>query len=228
MAGTVLFEEQFEMPLNLHSLESFRQWTTSDAFPDRGRIDYVGGRIEVDMSPEDLHCHGKVKTELIIVVGRRVREAGLGELYTDRARVSCPEAGLSAEPDILFVTEESIDSARVRFVPRASAEPDRFIEMEGAPDLIVEIVSDHTVKKDTERLPQAYFRAGVVEFWLVDARHEDLFFQIFRRGESEFEEAESDEAGFQCSTVFHCRYRLRRGRNARGRLTFTLGEKPWK
>lgn len=225
MASTVLFEEQFEMPLNLHSLASFRHWTTSADFPDRGRIDYVGGRIEVDMSPEDLHCHGKVKTELIIVTGRRVREAGLGELYTDRARVSCPGADLSAEPDILFVTEESLDSGRVRLVRKATGEPDRFVEMEGAPDLIVEIVSDHTVKKDTQRLPQAYFNAGVVEFWLVDARREPLVFQIFRRGASRYEEVEPDEQGFQYSTVLGCHYRLLRGRNARGRLTFTLEER---
>ncbi|OHB83603.1 MAG: hypothetical protein A2V98_16150 [Planctomycetes bacterium RBG_16_64_12] len=50
MATTVVFEERVEIPLNLRSLADFRRWATSDDFPERGRIDYVAGRIEVDMS----------------------------------------------------------------------------------------------------------------------------------------------------------------------------------
>jgi Uma2 family endonuclease len=53
-------------------------------------------------------------------------------------------------------------------VPKAGAEPGRYIDVEGPPDLIVEIVSDTSVAKDTRRLPEAYFRAGVAEFWLAD------------------------------------------------------------
>ncbi len=103
MAATVLFEERIEVPLDIRSLADFRRWALSDDFPEQGRIDYISRRIEVDMSPEDLHTHGKLKAELVIVPGQRVKRMGLGEIYTDRARVSCPEAELSVEPDILFV-----------------------------------------------------------------------------------------------------------------------------
>ncbi len=60
---------------------------------------------------------------------------------------------------------------------------DDYIEIEGPPDLIVEIVSKSSEKKDTLRLPAAYFAAGVPEFWLVDARHKPLYFQIHHRGD---------------------------------------------
>jgi Uma2 family endonuclease len=53
--------------------------------------------------------------------------------------------------------------------------------LEVAPDLIVEIVSDTSVRKDTERLPVSYFAAGVGEFWLIDARRDPLEFLIHRR-----------------------------------------------
>ena len=225
MATTVRIEEQIEIPLNLRNLVDFRRWATSDAFPEQGRIDYVTGCIEVDMSPEDLHTHGKLKTELVGVLWQRIKQEELGELYTDSTRVSCPDADLSVEPDLVFVKESSLDSGRVKLIPKAAGGADRYIELEGPPDLIVEIVSDASIRKDTERLPGAYFRAGVGEFWLVDARGEDLLFRIHHRGPSAYEPAESDPDGYQHSTVLSRWYRLDRGRNARGRVVFDLRQK---
>jgi Uma2 family endonuclease len=203
-------------------LADFRRWALSDEFPEQGRIDYLGGRIEVDMSPEDLHTHGKLKTELVIVLGQRIKERQLGELYTDRARVSCPDAELSAEPDLVFVSNASLDAGRVRLVPKASGKPDRYAEMEGPPDLIVEIISDASVRKDTERLPAMYDQAGIEEFWLIDARGPELLFQIFTRGSTGYEPVAADAEGFRRSAVLACSYRLERGRNRQGRLTFDL------
>lgn len=222
MASVIFLDQQIEIPQDLCTLADFRRWVLSDQFPDQGRIDYLGGRIEVDMSPEDLHTHGKLKTELVAVLWQRVKEKQLGELYTDRARVSCPEADLSVEPDLVFVADESLDSQRVRLVPRAGGEADRYAEMEGAPDLVVEIVSDASVRKDTKRLPEAYYRAGVREFWLVDARGRELLFQVYARGSGGYEATVPDAEGFQSSKVLGCSYRLERGRNRHGRLTFDL------
>ncbi len=225
MAITLVLEEQIEVPMNLGGLADFRRWTTSDAFPERGRIDYISGRIDVDMSPEDLHTHGKLKTELVLALGRWIKERGLGELYTDRARVCCPEAELSVEPDVVFVSESSLDDGRVRLVPKAGGAPDRYVELEGPVDLIVEIVSDASVRKDTERLPAAYFKAGIREFWLIDARKEDMLFRIHHHGPSGFEPTEVDADGYQHSAVMDRRYRLQRSRNPKGRVVFDLHEK---
>jgi len=225
MATSVLFEEQVEIPLNIRSLPDFRRWTGSDDFPERGRIDFLQGRIEVDMSPEDLFVHGTLKTEIVGVLHRLVKAGGLGHLFTDRARVSSPEADLSVEPDVVFVSHESLQSGRVRLVPKASREPDRYIELEGAPDLIVEIVSDTSIRKDTERLPVSYFAAGVGEFWLIDARREPLEFQIHHRGPTAYVPAPPDPAGYLPSPTFHRSFHLLRRRNVHGRVEFDLLEK---
>jgi Uma2 family endonuclease len=225
MATTVLFEEQVEIPLNLHSLAAFRRWATSDDFPERGRIDYVAGRIEVDMSPEDFFCHGTLKTEIVAVLHRRVKQRNLGHLVTDSTRVSSVEADLSAEPDVVFVSHATLNAGRARLVPKAGSEPGRYVEVEGAPDLVVEIVSDRSVQKDTQRLPQAYFQAGVPEFWLADARGESLVFRIHRRGDSGFEAVEPDTEGFQASAVLGCSYQLEGRRDAQGNWAFDLREK---
>jgi Uma2 family endonuclease len=222
MATTVRIEDQVEIPMNLQGLADFRRWAVSDAFPERGRIDYLAGSIEVDMSPEDLHTHGKLKVELVRVLADRVAEADLGELYTDRARVSSPEADLSVEPDVVLVTNESLDSGRVRLVPRAGGGEDRYIELEGAPDLVVEIVSDSSVRKDTNRLPGLYYTAGVREFWLVDARRAELVFRIHQPGAAGYEPAPASPDGFQYSAVLDRWYQLHRTRNRHGRIAFEL------
>jgi len=224
MATLLRIEDHVEIPMDLRSLADFRRWAVSDSFPERGRIDYLAGGIEVDMSPEDLHAHGKLKVELVRVLADRVARLDLGELYSDRTRVSCPDVDLSVEPDLVLVTNESLDSGRVRFVPRAGGGEDRYIELEGPPDLIVEIVSDASVRKDTERLPGLYHAAGVREFWLADARRAELVFRIHRAGASGYEPAPADPAGFQFSAVLDRWYQLRRTRNRHGRIAFELHE----
>ncbi len=224
MSTSVIFEEQVEIPF-MSSLVEFRAWALSDSFPKRGRIDFIAGRIEVDMSPEDIFCHGTVKTEMVSVLAQLVKRCDLGYLLSDRTRVSCPETDLSAEPDVVFLSEESLESGRVRLVPKATGEADRFVEVEGPPDLIVEIVSDSSVTKDTRRLPSAYARSGVREFWLADARGERLLFHIHRWTPGGYQLADCDADGFQHSAVFHTAFHLLRYRNPHGRWTFDLQAK---
>jgi Uma2 family endonuclease len=222
MAATVVFEGQVEIPMALRSLADFRRWATSDEFPERGRIDYIAGRIEVDMSPEELFCHGALKSEIHGVLYGLVKQGAIGHLFVDRARVSCAPGDVSSEPDVVFVSHETLRSGAVRLVPKAGGEPGRYIEIEGGPDLVVEIVGDSSVKKDTRLLPDAYFKAGVREFWLADARREPLVFQIHRRGPAAFEPVQPDAEGFQQSSVFARRFRLDGRRDPQGMPAFDL------
>jgi Uma2 family endonuclease len=224
VATSVIFEEQIEVPLALGSLDDFRRWAISDAFPETGRIDFIGGRIEVDMSPEDIYCHGTLKSELAGLLQRRVKREKLGLFLIDATRISSPKAELSCEPDILYISHESFDSGRARRVPKATGQLGRYVEIEGAADLVVEIVSDTSVAKDTRRLPAAYFQAGVREFWLADARDEKPVFIIHHRGPNGFEPVAIDGEGFQPSAVFGCRYRLDAARDADGNWEFDLRE----
>jgi Uma2 family endonuclease len=221
MASSVIIEEDIEVPC-FGSLAEFRQWAASEEFPDRGRIDYIGGQVEMDMSPENVFFHGSVKTETVGELRNILRSRGGGYLFSDRMRVSCDEADLSAEPDVVYLTDEALNSGRVRLVQSSTGEPDSFVELEGAPELVVEIVSDSSVVKDTLRLPVSYWQAGVLEYWLIDVRGERLFFQIHDRGPEGFEPLAPDAEGFQRSAVFERRFRLFRERNPHGRWMFDL------
>ena len=123
----------------------------------------------------------------------------------------------------MFISRESLDSGRAWLVPKASSQPGRYVEIEGRRDLVIEIVSDGSVAKDTRRLPVAYFKAGVREFWLADARGETTFV-IHHPGANGFEPVAVDGDGFQPSAVFGCRYRLDAVRDADGNWEFDLRE----
>ena len=221
MATTLLLDQGVEIPA-IGDLADFRRWALSDDFPQRGRIDYVAGRIEVDLSPEDLFTHGTLKAEIAVRIAVRVGELDLGHTVIAETRISSAAGDVSAEPDVVVMTYAAVDDGRVRFVPKASGEPDRYVEVEGGPDLIVEILSDSSEKKDLRRLPVAYFKAGVRELWLVDARGPELRFQIHARGTEAFVPVDVDAEGAQHSDVLQARYSLERSRHARGHWIYRL------
>src|SRR5690348_11984595 len=162
----VLISDDFEMPLGIRSLRDFRRWMRSPSFPQTGRIDYIGGNIEVHMSPEQLFSHSGPKGAIAKTLVAWNFHQKLGQVAIDSMRYVSIPADLSCEPDVLFVSYESIEAGRVRLIPAVNGRPDDCLELEGAVDHVVEILSKSSVKKDTRRLPAAYFRAGVEEYWL--------------------------------------------------------------
>jgi Uma2 family endonuclease len=206
-----------QIPRQARDLTGFRAWAVSPRFPERGRIDFLAGDLEVDMSPEDLQTHSLVKSEISAVLQFLVTRQGLGEVYIDRARVSSPAADLSVEPDIVVVLWEALDSGRLRDVPAASGKPGRYIEMEGAPDVVVEILSDSSVRKDLVRLPPLYAAAGVPELWRVDARKKGLRFEILALEKGVYVKRSPDTLGWVGSPRLGRRFRLLRQPTRPGR-----------
>jgi Uma2 family endonuclease len=103
----------------------------------------------------------------------------------------------------LFISWESLDTRRVRIVGR----PDEAVEVEGSPDLVLEVVSRSSVRKDTLTMPEACFAAGVREYWLVDARSGEIDFRIMRRGARGYR-AVPDKGGWKRSSVLGRDFRL--------------------
>jgi Uma2 family endonuclease len=211
----IFFEENFRIPEDAFTFEGFQRWVDSKQFPETGRVDYLEGDVEVDMSPEDLYTHSAVKTAIALKLGSLVVESELGDLFIDRARVRSQFADLSVEPDIVVVFGSSLDRGRVRLVPAAARKgPDRFSALDGPVDLVVEIVSDSSVRKDTARLPRLYARAGVPELWVVDARGKDLRFRVHALQDGAYTLIEPDSEEWVRSPQLGCDFRLVRRRAA--------------
>ncbi len=218
---TVLVQDALCIPAEAHCLEGFRRWAQTGDFPEQGRIDFLNGDIEVDMSPEDLYTHGTLKSEITAAFQILVAHQDMGCVFTDRTRVSNPEAGLSAEPDVVLVFWHTLDAGKVREIPAASEKPGRYVELEGAPDLVVEILSDSSERKDLKRLPRLYAAAGVPELWLVDARGEQLRFEIHTLKAGSYRRLGSDD-GWVRSAVLSARFRLDRRRVRGDRWSYRL------
>jgi Uma2 family endonuclease len=148
-------------------------------------------------------------------------DTGRGCLFSDRTRVVSPEARLSVEPDVVVVLWESLRQGRIREIPAAKAEEGRFIELEGAPDLVVEIVSDSSKRKDRERLPPPLRQGGDTRA-LADCRGDDLAFEIRTLSSAGYELQPTDAAGWRHSPLLGRRVRLVRSRNEFSRWVYDL------
>ncbi len=203
---------EVDLPASAFSHAGFRAWAVSDDFPERGRISFLDGEVFIDMSPEEVFGHGQVKLEVTSVIFGLLKKLQLGELYPDRTLLSNEEAGISTEPDACFATWETLESGQIQFTPYVDDE-ERCKEIHGKPDWVLEIVSDSSVGKDTRRLRQLYFRAGIPEYWLIDARGTEVLFLILLLGPNGYEEAEVKRGGWQASRVFQRQFRLSRRKN---------------
>ena len=71
---TILLDETgVRIPGDLLDLAAFRRWTQSDAFPETGRIDWIGAQVEIDMSPENLNFHASPKVAITRDLSERTR-----------------------------------------------------------------------------------------------------------------------------------------------------------
>jgi Uma2 family endonuclease len=175
--STVVVADQVRIPSWVNDLESFRRWSRSDDYPERGWVSFLEGEIWVDTNMEQLFTHNRVKTCYTVVLGGLVEAEESGYYFSDRASLSNETANLSTESDGTFCSFGAIRDKRVTLVEGVE---EGFVEIEGTPDMVMEIVSTNSVRKDTKVLRGLYWRAGIPEYWLIDARKTPLQFDILR------------------------------------------------
>jgi Uma2 family endonuclease len=175
--STIIIADQVRIPSWVNDLESFRRWGRTDDYPERGWVSFLDGEIWVDMDMEQLFFHNQVKSEFNIVLGGLIKSEELGYYFSDRAALSNENANLATEPDGTFCSFRAIEDMLIRLVEGVE---EGHVEIEGTPNMVLEVVSRHSVRKDTKILRNLYWRAGIPEYWLVDARKRPLQFDILR------------------------------------------------
>lgn len=203
--------------------QSYRRWAWSDRFPEHGWISYLGGELWVDLSMEELFTHNRVKARIGFAVMALLEVISLGEFVPDGMLFSNKAVGLSTEPAGLFFFWDTLQSKRLRLVKRPKREGS--LELEGSADMVLEVVSDSSVEKDNVILRDLYWRAGVTEYWLVDARGDEPSFQILRHTARGYV-ATRPKDGWLKSEVFGRSFKLTRGKDPLGHPSFTLEIQP--
>lgn len=210
---------ELHIPLSAHTLDGFREWAVSEEFPDRGRFTFVAGELIIDMSPEYLESHNFLKTEITSAINLLTRNRGLGRVFGDRCLFSNEAAGISTEPDALFVSGSSWQSGKCHI--RRGSRPGVSDELVGSPDWILEVLSPSSMRKDKKLFFEAYFRAGVAEYWLIDALGDEIDFQMLTRGADSFVPVQP-QASWLASPTFGCAFQLTRQKAEDGLWEYTL------
>ncbi len=216
---TVLNEsEQIRVPGWVADLGSFRRWAGADDFPEKGRVWFLKGEVCLDLSKEQIFSHVLVKTEIASTLSRVVETGQLGMYLVDGALLSNVPADISGKPDGMFLATSSLQSDRVQLV---AGMEEGYSEVEGSPDMVLEVVSRSSVHKDKVTLRQAYWEAGVREYWLVDARQEPVAFDILRYTARGYAAARKQQ-GWVKSGVFGKAFRLVARTTPLGHPDYTL------
>ena len=118
----------------------------------KARYDIVDGVMT--MAPAPTLEHQKILRQLFLMLHQFVSEQQLGEVLFAPVDVIIQREPLrTRQPDLLFVSNE-----------RANILGD---QVEGAPDLVVEILSPSNTRSDLEAKLSDYATLGVSECWLV-------------------------------------------------------------
>ncbi|MCL6634735.1 MAG: Uma2 family endonuclease [Peptococcaceae bacterium] len=121
--------------------------------PEDRRYELIGGEFFLVPSPSVIHQ--RISANLEAILRDFVRRQDCGEvLYAPLDVVLSPQDVV--QPDIMYISRE-----------RSHIVTDNNIQ--GAPDLVVEILSPSTAERDRTIKKKLYARHGVRELWLVNA-----------------------------------------------------------
>jgi len=146
------------------------EWTYEDylRLPDDGyHYQIIKGVLFMTAAPAIKHQD--VVRNLLVALHLFVKERRRGKVYDSPVDVQLSEQTV-VEPDIIFVARERLSIIKESYV-------------EGAPDLIVEILSPSNWVVDRRDKFAVYEAAGVREYWIVDPDVRTVEIYSLRQGQ---------------------------------------------
>ncbi len=132
---------------------------------DNNQYELIGGNLILVPAPKTIHQ--EISGKIYRKVADFVDHNNLGKVFYAPMDVLLTEKD-KPQPDILFVSKE-----RLHIITEAN--------IQGAPDLVIEILSPSTSKWDKVEKSKLYYKHGVQEYWIVDP--DGKVIEIFMPGE---------------------------------------------
>ena len=132
-----------------------------------------GGKF---MSPSPDMGHGNVVGKLMMLIGSYAAVNKLGICFADNIDVHFPDGNLF-RPDFMFISAANENL----FVDK------KRMTLHGVPDMVAEIFSRSTMKRDTTVKKDVYERNGVREYWMIDPWRETVEIHLLRDGKYFFD-----------------------------------------
>ena len=138
-------------------------------FPEDGkRHELMDG--EHYMTPAPNTRHQRISSNLHRMIAPHVHAGRLGLLLAAPTDVVLSDVDV-VQPDLIFVTASRVPTIQEKAI-------------HGAPDLLIEILSETTRKIDERLKRNLYERHGVSEYWLVDPEVETI--KVYRLTQSRY------------------------------------------
>ncbi|HEV7517367.1 MAG TPA: Uma2 family endonuclease [Thermoanaerobaculia bacterium] len=133
--------------------------------PDEPRCELIYGRFYLSPSPRPLHqivaqLLWRRLDDIAVRIGGIAFMAPLDTILADHTVV---------QPDLLYISPQ-----RISIVGKG---------IEGAPDLVVEVLSPGTARRDRSEKLRAYAELGVREYWMADWAEHQIEFLVNRDGQ---------------------------------------------
>ncbi|HID52133.1 MAG TPA: Uma2 family endonuclease [Anaerolineae bacterium] len=156
MAALTLPETKTTTETRIYKWPRQGEWTYEDyrRLPDdRFRYEIIGGNLY--MSPAPRTKHQLALFELAMALNNFAQEQKAGQVLIAPIDVILPDLATPVQPDIMFIAQDRLEIVREQFI-------------EGAPDLIVEVLSPGNARHDRYTKFRLYLEAGVKEYWIAD------------------------------------------------------------
>mgnify|MGYP006322453837 CR=1 FL=1 len=118
---------------------------------DDKRYELINGEFLVTPSP--VPHHQRISGKLEFMLRRFVTEKNLGEVLDAPCDVYLDNENV-VQPDILFISQDRLGIIGEK-------------NIQGAPDVVIEIISENSVYRDMVQKKKLYARFGVKEYWIV-------------------------------------------------------------
>lgn len=188
MVTAILESDHVTLPKGMYTYEDYLQ------LPDDGkRYEIIEGVLYVANAPSFQHQY--TVHQLDRQIGNFVSEQQLGYVIPAPFEVHLSAFSRPVQPDITVIKAGRINAQSLQI-------------FEGAPDLIVEVLSPESIRRDRVIKFTAYEAAGVTEYWIANPNTRTVEVFILSHGEyavlGEFKAAETIQsqvlAGIEIAT----------------------------
>lgn len=139
-------------PIAKMTVESYFQL---DDYQEHDLIQLINGEVVIGMP--SIPKHQRIVREILVMLTVLARKIG-GEAYASPIELYLDEHNVY-EPDVLYMSPDSKCKVKAK-------------RLEGAPELVVEVLSPSTAKYDKRDKYAGYEQHGVQEYWIVDPVHD--------------------------------------------------------
>jgi Uma2 family endonuclease len=136
---------------------------------DDRRFELIDG--ELILAPSPVPMHQRILLNLLRLVADFVEIQNLGEVIVSPMDVVLSDYDVF-QPDILFISR-----SRLHIIGDSN--------IQGAPDLVIEVLSPSTESRDRGTKLRQYLRFGVREYWIIDPQNKTC--EVLLASDTEFE-----------------------------------------